>query len=171
MKIDAFGRCFRSEQEIIDLLSQGDLDIAKAIKNPEDISAYNSTIDKYYLDLDKALEYASEINLTDYHNKCQDSWLMPQKYKEMDIVEWVVRQCNTDEELNRVEYELTLFEERNLSPVLCYLKYLVDVMRKNNIVWGVGRGSCTASYVLYKIGIHKIDSIKYELDIGEFLKL
>ena len=54
--------------------------------------------------------------------------------------------------------------------LLKYLKYLVDTMRENKIVWGVGRGSSVASYVLYLIGVHKIDSIKYELDIKEFLK-
>jgi DNA polymerase III alpha subunit len=43
-------------------------------------------------------------------------------------------------------------------------------MRENDIVWGVGRGSSVASYTLYLIGVHKIDSIKYELDINEFLK-
>jgi DNA polymerase III alpha subunit len=43
-------------------------------------------------------------------------------------------------------------------------------MRSNNIVWGVGRGSSVASYVLYLLGVHKVDSIKYGLDIREFLK-
>jgi DNA polymerase III alpha subunit len=54
--------------------------------------------------------------------------------------------------------------------LLFYLKYLVDTLRENKVVWGVGRGSSVASYVLYLIGIHKIDSIKYDLDITEFLK-
>jgi DNA polymerase III alpha subunit len=43
-------------------------------------------------------------------------------------------------------------------------------MKENKIVWGVGRGSSVASYVLYLIGVHRIDSIKYDLDIREFLK-
>ena len=50
------------------------------------------------------------------------------------------------------------------------LKYLVDTMRENNVVWGVGRGSSVASYILYLLGVHKVDSIKYGLDIHEFLK-
>ena len=66
--------------------------------------------------------------------------------------------------------ELLLYQERDLFNLLRYMKYLVDTMRKNNIVWGVGRGSSVASYVLYLIGIHRIDSIKYNLDINEFLK-
>jgi DNA polymerase III alpha subunit len=50
------------------------------------------------------------------------------------------------------------------------MKYIVDTLRKNQIVWGVGRGSSVASYALYLIGVHKIDSVKYDLPIGEFFK-
>ena len=52
----------------------------------------------------------------------------------------------------------------------CFMKYLVDTLRKNNIIWGVGRGSSVASYVLYLLGVHRIDSLYYDLDITEFLK-
>ena len=54
--------------------------------------------------------------------------------------------------------------------VLRYLKYLVDTMRKHKIVWGVGRGSSVASYCLFLIGVHRVDSVLYQLDIKEFLK-
>ena len=54
--------------------------------------------------------------------------------------------------------------------LLRYMIYLVDFMRENGIVWGVGRGSSVASYVLYLIGVHKIDSIKFGLDWREFLR-
>jgi DNA polymerase III alpha subunit len=53
---------------------------------------------------------------------------------------------------------------------LQYLKYLVDVMTVNNVIWGVGRGSSVASYVLYKLGVHRIDSLHYNLDAREFLR-
>jgi DNA polymerase III alpha subunit len=43
-------------------------------------------------------------------------------------------------------------------------------MRKYDIIWGVGRGSSVASYVLYIIGIHRINSIQYDLDYKEFLR-
>jgi DNA polymerase III alpha subunit len=50
------------------------------------------------------------------------------------------------------------------------MKYLVDLMREHNIVWGVGRGSSVSSFVLFLIGIHRINSIYYGLDVEEFLK-
>ena len=63
-----------------------------------------------------------------------------------------------------------MFQERNLFDLLRYLKYLVDVMRENKIIWGVGRGSSVASYVLYLLGVHRIDSMFYDLDPAEFLR-
>jgi DNA polymerase III alpha subunit len=63
-----------------------------------------------------------------------------------------------------------LYQERNLFDLLRYLKYLVDVMQTNRMIWGVGRGSSVASYVLYKLGVHKINSLYYELDPAEFLR-
>jgi len=63
-----------------------------------------------------------------------------------------------------------LFQERDMFVLLRYLKYLVDTMRENNIVWGVGRGSSVASFVLFLLGIHRINSLYYDLSIDEFLK-
>ena len=95
---------------------------------------------------------------------------MPDEYKHMDIAKHVLSLCSTEAELQRCGTELLLFQERNLFDLLRYLKYLVDVMTKNNIVWGVGRGSSVASYVLYLLGVHRIDSMYYNLDIHEFLR-
>lgn len=95
---------------------------------------------------------------------------MPDEYKNFDIAQWLLDQCKNDAQRQRVGQELLLYIDRNLFPLLQYLKYLVDTLRKYNIVWGVGRGSSVSSYVLFLIGVHKIDSIYYDLDIGEFLK-
>jgi DNA polymerase III alpha subunit len=71
---------------------------------------------------------------------------------------------------DRIWEELREYEARGMFPLLQYMIYLVDFMRENNIVWGVGRGSSVASYVLYLIGVHRIDSIQYDLDWREFLR-
>jgi DNA polymerase III alpha subunit len=171
MKIDVYGRCFRSEQELMDLLYEATSNIHDGIKESKLIESYNNALDAFYVDTPKASSHIDDIGaITEFHKKNQHSFNMPDRYRDIDIVDWIINQCNTNTELSRVEYELSLFQERNLIPILSYLKYLVDVMRENNIVWGVGRGSCTSSYVLYKIGIHKINSLKFNLDIKEFLK-
>jgi DNA polymerase III alpha subunit len=95
---------------------------------------------------------------------------MPDKYKHMDIAAHVLGLCDSEAELQRCGAELMLYQERDLFDLLKYLAYLVDVMQGNHIIWGVGRGSSVASYVLYKLGVHRINSLYYNLDIGEFLR-
>ena len=98
------------------------------------------------------------------------NWFMPQAYKEMDIEEYILQKCVTEEQTERTVYELGLYKERNLLDLLRQMKYIVDTLESNNIVWGVGRGSSVASYVLYLLKVHRVDSIKYNLDISEFFK-
>ena len=100
----------------------------------------------------------------------KDNWFMPDSYKNMDIEKFVLDQCKTDEEISRVKIELEEYKKRNLINLLKQMKYIVDTLRKNNIVWGVGRGSSVASYVLHLLGVHKINSIKYDIPLNEFFK-
>lgn len=113
---------------------------------------------------------SSDIAVPDYDSMKQRNWFMPDEYRRLDIAEYVLSLCNTQEQLQRAGQELILYQERDLFDLLRYLKYLVDVMRENRIVWGVGRGSSVASYVLYLLGVHRIDSIYYDLDPQEFLR-
>jgi DNA polymerase III alpha subunit len=110
----------------------------------------------------------TSIELFDEANQCD--WFMPEEYQSFPIVDWLYEQCSTKQERDRVDAELILFVQHGMFDLLFYLKYLVDTMRENKIVWGVGRGSSVASYVLYLMGVHRINSIKYNLDINEFLK-
>jgi DNA polymerase III alpha subunit len=111
-----------------------------------------------------------KVSVAEFDIKNQNNWHMPQQYKDMDIAQFVLEQCQDDSELQRAGMELLLFQERDMFDLLKYLKYLVDTMRENNIIWGVGRGSSVSSFVLYLIGIHKINSLYYDLSIEEFLK-
>ena len=95
---------------------------------------------------------------------------MPGEYNEYPIYDFCISLCNNDVERQRVDEEYQAFVERDMLGLLRYMVYLVDTMRKNNIVWGVGRGSSVASYVLYLLGIHRINSIHYDLDWREFLR-
>jgi DNA polymerase III alpha subunit len=98
-------------------------------------------------------------------------WNFPNEYKNINVREFILQNHNlSQEQLTRVDSELVEFEKRNLSELLRFLIYFVKIIRDNNIIYGVGRGSSIASYVLYLIGVHRIDSLKYNLDIKEFLK-
>lgn len=106
----------------------------------------------------------------EFHQAQQRNWHMPQDYKDMDIAAHVLSLCDDQAQLQRCGHELLMYQERNLFDLLKYLKYLVDVMTANHVIWGVGRGSSVASYVLYKLGVHRIDSMYYDLSPEEFLR-
>jgi DNA polymerase III alpha subunit len=137
----------------------------------EDSIEYNRSVAELHAELDLLDSYHNiNMSVEEFDSVLQKNWRMPIEYKQLDIAEYVLGLCQQEHELQRVGQELLLYQERNLFDLLRYLKYLVDTLRKNNVVWGVGRGSSVASYVLFLLGVHKIDSLYYNLDIAEFLK-
>lgn len=170
MKYDQYGQAYTDSNELCNLLYKDPkLDISRF--QVQDSLEYNRSVAELYAELDLLDSYQT-INQTveEFDQNLQKNWHMPQEYKDMDIAEYVLGLCHADHELQRVAQELLLYQERDLFDLLRYLKYLVDTLRQNNIVWGVGRGSSVASYVLFLIGVHKIDALYYNLDIDEFLK-
>lgn len=167
---DEYGRVLVDETNIIDILMNGHMihdhvqfkptaDVIKHNQMCEDLSISPLYVVRNDFD-----------SISDFHKYCTNEWLIPAHYLTIDVKSYILDMCETDIERDRVNLEYKMYEERNLIPLLQLVIFLVDHMRKNNIVWGVGRGSSVASYILFLIGIHKIDSIKYELDIEEFLK-
>lgn len=172
MKTDTYGQMIFSEDDLINLYLQGhDLGMLSRllVDSTVDLETAAQILDNVpaFVRYD---ELAQQQTLEEWDHRCQNNWHMPEQYKQLDIAAHVLDLCQTDAELQRCGHELMLFQERNLFDLLRYLKYLVDVMRENRLIWGVGRGSSVASYVLYKLGVHRIDSLFYELDPAEFLR-
>ena len=170
MKIDTFGQVHRTSNELCNLLYlEPNTDLhAVEIDDPEE---FNRSIKEMYYDfrpLEKYIEPKGSV--TEFDAKNQATWFMPDEYKTFDVAKYVLDQCQTEEELQRVGQELLMYVDRGLLPLLQFLKFFVDTMRKNNIVWGVGRGSSVASYVLFLLGVHRINSLYFDLQIEEFLK-
>jgi DNA polymerase III alpha subunit len=170
MKYDKLGIAYADTEELCELLYQNpDLDIANIFV--EDPYEYNNSVKTFYADLPTLKLYnLGEEDIEKFDAVSQEFWSMPEEYKDMDIAKWLLDQCKTPAELQRVGEELLLYQERDLFLLLRQLKYIVDIWRQKDIVWGVGRGSSVASYVLYLIGVHRINSIYYDLDIAEFLR-
>jgi len=170
MKYDQYGQAYTDSNELCNLLYKNPgLDISRF--QVEDSLEYNRSVAELHAELDLLDSYHKiDQTVEEFDSMLQKNWRMPKEYKDMDIAEYVLGLCKADHELQRVGQELLLYQERDLFDLLRYLKYLVDILRKNNVVWGVGRGSSVASYVLFLIGVHKIDSLYYNLDIVEFLK-
>ena len=129
------------------------------------------TASAYLEQVPDLIEYLfTDMTVEEFDVMKQNSWHMPDEYRHMDIAEYVLSLCDSDAQLQRCGQELLLFQERNLFDLLRYLKYLVDTLRANNVVWGVGRGSSVASFCLFLIGVHKINPLLYNLDHREFLR-
>ena len=170
MKYDQYGQTYTSSNELCDLLYKNpSLDIS--LFQVEDSIEYNRSVAELHAELDLLDSYHNiSQSVEEFDRALQRNWRMPKEYQDLDIAAYVLGLCKEEHELQRVGEELILYQERDLFDLLRYLKYLIDTLRKNNVVWGVGRGSSVASYVLFLIGVHKIDSLYYNLDIEEFLK-
>ena len=160
--------------DLYDMVMSG-LDMSE-IKNVSwniDFEKYNQALEKNYVDSNKLEKLETiQLDVEEFDEMNQKNWFIPEEYKNIDIWKYCLDKCPPDDTvaLSRVCEELTLYDKYNIIDVLNVCVYIIDTLRKNNIVWGVGRGSSVASYVLYLIGVHKVDSIKYELDINEFLR-
>jgi len=146
-----------------------DIRINKAqFEDIEPINIYNEWCAEY--EIGNPIDATIADDSDGYVEKCINNWHMPDEYHQYNIRNHLENLCKTKEELTRVRYELELYEDRGLIIALNFLRYLERVCDDNDIVLGVGRGSSVSSYCLYLLGIHRVNSIKYELDIKEFLK-
>ena len=165
---DYYGRPIYTERDLVDIY----------MTNPG--QKLKGVLTDKKLEIDPSLEIENipeliehtlaQVSVADFDEEMRSKWHMPAKYRELDIAKWLLEQCKQEEEMQRVGKELLLYQKRGQFQLLQYMKYLVDLMREHNIVWGVGRGSSVSSFVLFLIGIHRINSIYYGLDVEEFLK-
>ena len=165
MTKNKFGEIVFNESDVVDLLmTNGNV--------PDDLIVNDISVDKNQLDhIPLFVRSTNEsVSIEEFDALNQSNWYMPDEYKTFDIAEHILTLCANDEQLQRVGEELLLYQQKNLFNLLRYLKYLVDTMQQNNVIWGVGRGSSVASYVLYLLGVHRVDSIYYDLDPEEFLR-
>ena len=167
MKTDNLGRAILEEQEVLECLYNdkdvNSLNVEKAI-----LDQYNKIVSQ--LKIGKTLRGLEYMDMQSFDAQNQKDWYMPDKFDSIDIESYVLGLAKTSEEIDRVKEELILYQKFGLYSVLRFLIYLIDLMRSNNIVWGVGRGSSVSSYILYLIGVHKVNSILYKLDINDFLR-
>ena len=171
MKQNNNGEMIFNEQDVCDLLMQG--------RNPASLNRMlvDSSVNiEHMIDfVDRMPEFIQHVGdpnvrMNVFDQQAQSRWHMPEQYQQLDIAEYILGLCATEAELQRCGHELLLYQEKDLFNLLRYLKYLVDVMIEHNVIWGVGRGSSVASYVLYKLGVHRIDSMFYKLEPEEFLR-
>jgi len=171
MKTDSLGIPRFSNKDLVDMIYSGHADKVHVVlcDATDDVDRFNAAMEEQ--GLSKLQKYIPlDVDQKTFDGVCQGEWFMPEEYKTLNVHNYILTKCATQEETARCAEELAEFEGRDMMNLLRYMIYLVDFMRENNIVWGVGRGSSVASYVLYLIGVHRINSIQYDLDWREFLR-
>tara|TARA_B110000483_G_scaffold181849_1_gene215029 strand:+ start:269 stop:790 length:522 start_codon:yes stop_codon:yes gene_type:complete len=168
-KINDHGDVIFSEDDVIDLLyTDPEFNISKLYI--DNITKYSESLKELGIDL-PVISTVPKREKPDVFDQANcDNWHMPDKYYQINVLEWLLDKCQNDEEKMRVQMEYVLFEKKQFIRVLQFLIYFIDTLRANNMVWGVGRGSSVASFCLFLIGVHKINPMLYDLDITEFLR-
>lgn len=183
MHTDSLGIPYFSSDKLIELIYEGNIEKCHDIlcKKDSDLEKFNKIVEGLSIKPIPVYQNLS-IDQTNFDKICQNEWFMPPEYKNIDMIKWLseclMKKLNIDSlaelektsEYKRTMEEIKEFKKRNLENLLKYLIFLVDTMKENKIMWGVGRGSSVASYVLFLIGVHRIDPLKYSLDWKEFLK-
>lgn len=143
------------------------------------VTSITPEIEKY----NKNVLKDQQIRVKNSLNEFDHRWNIPQKYLNIDIESFInnafldisIEDSLTDDMIKtrykRVKQELHVYKELQLYDLLKTLVFIIDKFKENNVVWGVGRGSSVSSYILYVLGVHDIDSVMYELDFNEFLRV
>ena len=171
MKINMYGQAILSGDNLRELLLQGKNIGHLNVVRDEDIQLYEQYQDILLRQKTIFLDAPEEVLTFDgFHLQKADEWIFPLEYQQIDVHAFLLGKCNTQQEIDRVNEEYVLYLERDLVMLLRLFIFLVDFMRKNKFIWGVGRGSSVSSYILYLIGIHRVNSLKYGFDIKDYLK-
>lgn len=171
VKTNKYGQAILSSDHLRELLLQGkNIGHLNVIRDSE-IELY----EKYQSELLKNKTVfldppEEELSVDDFHKQRAEEWVFPEIYQTIDVHKWLLDKCTEQEQIDRVNEEYVMYEERDLIMLLRLFIYLVSYMRENKFVWGVGRGSSVSSYILFLIGVHRVDSLKYGFDIKDYLK-
>jgi DNA polymerase III alpha subunit len=122
----------------------------------------------------------NHLGIKNYSNNTPIEWNIPEQYNKIDVFSYMAPlvkkyvtknpQYDKNDIVQRVVTELESFAKLNMLGMIKVIIYLIDTLKKENLVWGVGRGSSCASFVLFLLELHKVDCIKYDVPLEEFFR-
>ena len=123
IKINETGDCIFTEQDAIDLLyTNPDFDISKLFF--ELTEQYNNSIKDTGLDLQQLQTVPKRPTPAKVDAANIANWYMPQKYYELNVLEWLLSKCQNDTEKKRVEQEYVLFEKKKYFVISNFSKFI-----------------------------------------------
>lgn len=142
----------------------------RTTESSEDIQLFNSQVqqeEQIHLDAEEPI-------------RIDMNWILPPAYNSLNILERVLIDFEalskslryTEEQIEsgaeRISKEIHQIEVRGMEKFIRTIIYILDTFKKEGIVWGVGRGSSCACYILFIIGMHSVDSLLLEIPLDEF---
>lgn len=171
MRTNVYGQAIVSGDQLRELLLQGKHIGHLNVENDEEVQLFEryqkDILSETVLFLDKPGEL---MPFDEFQTKRADEWLFPLEFQTIDVYNWLITRCKTQAEIERVNQEYTLYEEKDLVMVLRLFIYLISYFREKKYIWGVGRGSAVSSFCLYLIGVHHVNPLVYGFDIKDYLK-
>ena len=176
MIVDEYGQVYLKTKEITDKFYSDENFKTKSLflEDDHEYKLHNKNCTQFEID-PLVKPNKPDIDPVEYHKLLSSDWHMPDKYKNLDVLDFC---CKKLEQKNLISFdyvqilnkEYNEFKQRNMIDVLRFMCYLMDQIEQKDIVTGVGRGSSVSSLVLYLIGVHHIDPVKYKLNYKEFLR-
>lgn len=130
-----------------------------------EVDAYNSLVDN-------PIKLKCELT-----TNFPPEWCLPEGNKYLDLDEYLVKLAERikkdhlyEKRLERLAEEIYLFKSLQLDEVLKTLIFVVEEFERQGVVWGVGRGSSCSSYLLYLIGLHEVDPVRYGIEVTDFIR-
>ncbi|PNR97728.1 DNA polymerase III subunit alpha [Petrotoga olearia] len=128
--------------------------------------------DEESLCIKDGLKYQNELsifsNIETYYN-IRNYKFDEYKVTDLNLTDIILQKELTSEEKKRLSYELNIIKKLNVENYILTVKKIVDTAIKNNILVGPGRGSAVGSFLVYKLGITKVNPIDYDLLFERFL--
>jgi len=118
--------------------------------------------------------FLEDVMIDEYYDVCIDPPDHEHTENELtrliDVLNMSERYQYTDVEHSRINTELEFFIRSKNIKFLLSLHKLIQKFKEDNVVWGVGRGSSCASYILYLLEIHDVNPLEYGIPFSEMSK-
>ena len=138
----------------------------RVVGSEEDIAQFNAAAgDVLKLASDEPISLNMGYILPENYAKLDLDVYFQMKYDEACLNKNVNEQITM---LDRIVAELEEVHRRGMDQFMRTIIYILDTFRQNNVVWGVGRGSSCACYLLFLVGLHAVDCVKMEVPMTEF---
>ena len=99
-------------------------------KDVEKIDSYNHFCSLFKFN--DVIDYETPADSSDkYSYKDAENWCMPDEYKQLNIIDYLLSKTQNEEQYQRVVSELEEFEKREMFPMLKFLVYMVNELNNN----------------------------------------